>query len=327
MKDESICRKADAREKSEGVRHGQIHPQVEEHYHGHYHGQICAHVELDEPNPEHPRLENQHHGSRREKPSATLLTIRSYTGISGDILLCGLSVLHLIKQGIDPASPAGDAACNDLCHAIMPQLEGSLIIRTHLVNGVGGWQAEVNLPRTHEHRHLEDIRKILECSNISTEAKKRAGLCFEMLAMCEASVHGVEPGEAHFHEVGALDSILDICGTCELYEKLGCPPISSSPLPVADGEVNCAHGLVPAPAPATLKLLENIPVRPFVGSANAGELVTPTGIALLRALGARFGKWPTFAISATALVYGHREFADSPNGVIFAVGHPWQCTP
>ena len=90
-----------------------------------------------------------------------------------------------------------------------------------------------------------------------------------------------------------------------------------SPLPIADGEVVCAHGVIPVPAPAVLELLEGIPVRPFSGE---GETVTPTAIALLRSLGATFGPWPAMLVEKRALVYGSRVFANAPNGTIFACG-------
>lgn len=318
MNEEFACKNTDAMKKAAGERHGQIHPQIDERYHGHYHGQICPHAELNETNQDHANL--QQHGSRRQPAHPAILTIRSQTGISGDILLCGLALLHLQAQGIVPDSPEADRFCADICKAIMPELESGFAIRSHSVNGIGGWQARIDLPHAHEHRNLEDIKKIIAESGISQNAKNRATHCFELLALCEGAVHGLDPADVHFHEVGALDSILDICATCELYEQLDAPLLICSPLPIADGQISCAHGLIPAPAPAVLKLLQDIPLRPFAGSVDAGELVTPTGIALLRSLNSKFGKWPAFAMQSSGLIYGQREFADCPNGVIFAIG-------
>ena len=116
---------------------------------------------------------------------------------------------------------------------------------------------------------------------------------------------------------GALDSILDICMACVLFTRLSPARFVVSPLPIADGEVVCAHGVIPVPAPAVLELLEGIPVRPFSGE---GETVTPTAIALLRSLGATFGPWPAMLVERRALVYGARVFANAPNGTIFACG-------
>ena len=103
----------------------------------------------------------------------------------------------------------------------------------------------------------------------------------------------MKPEAVRFHEVGALDSILDICMACVLFTRLSPARFVVSPLPIADGEVVCAHGVIPVPAPAVLELLEGIPVRPFSGE---GETVTPTAIALLRSLGATFGPWPAMLV-------------------------------
>ena len=147
--------------------------------------------------------------------------------------------------------------------------------------------------------------------------KRLASNTFTLLAEAEAAVHGMKPEAVHFHEVGALDSILDICMACTLFTRLSPARFVVSPLPIADGEVVCAHGVIPVPAPAVLELLEGIPVRPFSGE---GETVTPTAIALLRSLGAAFGPWPAMLVEKRALVYGSRVFANAPNGAIFACG-------
>lgn len=304
MSEHAPCNEGEA--KASGERHSQIQP----HTHKHHHAPICPRAsEGDKP--------TNHHGNAG---MAGVLTIRSHTGISGDILLCGLGVLLCHKRQIDPQGADGTKLWEELGNNILPELKGSLHIRPHLVEGIAGWQAEVKLPHAHEARNLADITVIVSAANMGTAAKQRAIRCFELLAQCEAAVHHTTPEEIHFHEVGALDSILDICGTCELHERLGSPAIISSPLPVADGQVNCAHGVLPAPAPATLKLLENVPVYPFAGQASAGELLTPTGIALLKALDAKFGKWPQCLIKSSAIVYGQREFAQCANGVIFVSG-------
>lgn len=316
-------------------RHGQIHEQHESHFHGHNHSQIRRHTELNGPCQEHSSSSEHHghihagqhgghdhycHGLPKRGPIAEVLTIRSHSGISGDILLCGLAALWAKKQNLAPGDPEFTKALHSLCQAIMPELAGCLKIARHAVASIYGWQAQVSLPHAHEHRHLGDIQKIIASAAISENARQKAGQCFEFLAACEAEAHGVGPEEVHFHEVGALDSILDICLTCELFDKLGNPNLRCGPLPLADGEINCAHGVIPAPAPAVLRLLEGIPVRPFAGDIEAGELVTPTGIALLRCLGASFGSWPAFNLTCTALVYGQKVFNGAANGVIFALG-------
>ena len=133
-------------------------------------------------------------------------------------------------------------------------------------------------------------------------------------------MHGKSPDEVCFHEVGALDSILDICLACALLDRLAPERFVVGPLPLADGSVLCAHGHIPAPAPAVLALLSGVPVRPFAGAPTAGELVTPTALALLRAFACDFGPWPAFRVTATALVYGSKVFPGTANGAVFAVG-------
>lgn len=332
MSEKDVCREAQEMENATGYRHGQIHEHLEEHLHGHYHGQICAHDELNQTNPEHAGAHHEHshrhchvhstqrgHGAHKSVARPTtgkILAIRSHSGISGDIILAGLSAL-LQEATNDPAIAS---YLRELPGAILPELAGCFSLDQHEVGGICGWQAQVNLPHAHEHRDLAAIKKIIDDAQISEVAKRRAGICFELLATCEAAVHGIALAEVHFHEVGALDSILDICGACELYARLGEPETVCSPLPVADGEINCAHGILPAPAPAVLRLLQGIPVRPFAGDAAGRELLTPTGVALLRAFNATFGSWPAFRIDATVLAYGQLEFVNAPNGVIFAVG-------
>lgn len=262
---------------------------------------------------------------------AQILTIRSHSGVAGDMLFCGLAVLLATRENTAPDSREFAECLNSIARGILPALDNCLKIRPHAVAGIFGWQAEVSLPHAHEHRSLDDVRQIVEAAAIADTAKNYASQCFELLANCEAEAHGITPAKVHFHEVGALDSILDICLSAELYVRLGCPVLNCAPLPLADGEIGCAHGILPAPAPAVLRLLHGVPVRPFNGDANAGELVTPTGIALLRSFQAAFSAWPNFQIQATAIVYGQKTFPHAANGLIFALGfapghsaEPWQ---
>jgi len=236
-----------------------------------------------------------------------VLTIRANSGLSGDMLLAGL-----LKM-----TDVAEEELGALLAAIMPELSGVLRLVRKQVNHIGGWHAEVSLPHQHEHRTLADITVLIEASGMSDAAKALANETFTLLARAEGAVHEKRPEDVHFHEVGALDSILDICLTCELFAKLAPSRFVVSPLPMADGFVACAHGIIPVPAPAVLELLEGIPVRPFAGR---GETVTPTAIALLRALDAEFGPWPAMRIEKRALVYGGKVFENAPNGAIFVFG-------
>lgn len=263
-----------------------------------------------------PEGHNHHHGHVQHKKhlhcengkqNDRVLTIRANSGLSGDIFLAGLLRM----------TDTDEAETNRLLSAILPELSGTVRLTKRQVNHIGGWFAEVTLPHQHEHRTLADITTLIAVSNMDDTAKRLATATFTLLAKAEAAVHEKEPEDIHFHEVGALDSILDICMSCELFTRLAPARFVVSPLPLADGCVTCAHGIIPVPAPAVLELLEGIPVRPF---PDEGETVTPTALALLRCLDATFGPWPAMQVERRALVYGSRVFANAPNGAIFACG-------
>lgn len=253
----------------------------------------------------------------------TILTIRIHSGLAGDIMFTGLAILNLNKKGVDPAGAEANKWLNDLCASITPELDSCVKLVRKDRFGIFGWSLEVNLPYVHEHRNLLDMRTIADSSSLCEEAKRLGIATFELLAECEAEVHNKAVEDIHFHEVGALDSILDIFGVCELYCRLGSPLVVSSPLPMADGDIKCAHGILPAPAPASLKLVQGLPVKGFCGSVDAGELLTPTSLALLRALHVDFGPWPSFIVDYTVLAWGQKVFTGAPNGTIFALGHGW----
>ncbi|MDE7240771.1 nickel insertion protein [Desulfovibrio sp.] len=273
-----------------------------------------------------------HEHSHDHAPHGRVLTIRSHSGLSGDMLLTGLALMNAAADTeAAGGAPVGTAALVDAANGLLtellaplaaavPALGGCLAITRKEVGGIGGWHAQVTLPEAHEHRTLAHIRDIIAASGLAPGARELAQACFGLLGRCEAEVHGKSPDDVCFHEVGALDSILDICLACGLYDRLAPARFVVGPLPLADGSVHCAHGHIPAPAPAVLALLSGVPVRPFAGDAAAGELVTPTAIALLRAFGCDFGPWPAFRVTATALVYGSKVFPDTANGAVFAVG-------
>lgn len=259
--------------------------------------------------------EHPHNHSQHNTPSSdTVLTIRAYSGLSGDMFLTGLVCMTGMNE----------KELNQNLAAIMPELEGSVHLVRKEVHHIGGMHAQIDLPHQHEHRTLANVLNIIAASAMSEEGKNISSRAFTLLAEAEAAVHGSTPAEVHFHEVGALDSILDICMSCELFCHLAPSRFVVSPLPMADGFVCCAHGIIPVPAPAVLELIDNIPVRPFPGQ---GETVTPTAMALLKAFGAEFGSWPAMRVEKKALVYGTYVFDDAPNGALFAYGHAENNTP
>jgi uncharacterized protein (TIGR00299 family) protein len=169
----------------------------------------------------------------------------------------------------------------------------------------------------HPHRGLNEIREIINRAAISPTAKERAIRIFEALGASEARVHNSDIESIHFHEVGAIDAIVDIVCAAVGSEALGVDEWVCSPLNVGGGTVNCAHGTFPIPAPATLDLLRNAPV--YSGEIQK-ELVTPTGAAIVHVLATRFSSFPRMKTSTTGYGAGSRNFHGVPNVLRLSVG-------
>ncbi len=149
------------------------------------------------------------------------------------------------------------------------------------MGGMRAIRANVRVPHEHVHRHLSDIREIVEGSGLPEDIVSGGMRAFTLLAEAEAAAHGMGLEEVHFHEVGAMDAILDIFGSFCCLHLLEVGRVYSSAVHIGSGTVECAHGVIPVPAPATARLLEGVPVVP---TSEQGEMVTPTGAALLRAM-------------------------------------------
>ncbi len=167
------------------------------------------------------------------------------------------------------------------------------------------------------HRHLSDILKIIVAAGLSPAVQDRAVKIFQNLARAEARVHQIEVEQVHFHEVGAVDAILDVVGACIALESLGMEKIFCSPVPVGSGTVQCDHGLLPVPAPATAELMKGIEIVP---SAVSGELLTPTGAAVLTTVSSGFGPLPALQIESIGYGAGQRDFSGLPNVLRLLVG-------
>ena len=141
-----------------------------------------------------------------------------------------------------------------------------------------GTHVEVVIPHEHVHRHLSDILKIIEPASLDPWVKQKSVLAFTRLAEAEARAHGTGIEEVHFHEVGAMDAIIDVVGSFLGMHMLGIEKVYSAPVALGTGTVKCAHGILPLPAPATSLLLEGVPVTP---TEELSELTTPTGAAIL----------------------------------------------
>ena len=172
----------------------------------------------------------------------------------------------------------------------------------------------------HSHSHgrgLTEIRRVIAAAPISEKAKKTATAIFESLGAAEAKIHHTSIEAVHFHEVGAVDAMVDIiCATVGV-EALGVDEIICSPLNVGGGTVKCAHGTIPVPAPATVELLTDAPVY---SSGVQAELVTPTGAAIVKTLASRFGTFPEMKIQKSGYGAGSRDFRGHPNVLRLTVG-------
>jgi len=167
------------------------------------------------------------------------------------------------------------------------------------------------------HRHLHHVEAILDRAELPGAVRDRAKQVFRRLAEAEAEVHGSSAQKVHFHEVGAVDAIVDIAGALLGLEALGVTSVSASTLPLGGGSVDSQHGRIPVPAPATALLLRGVPVR---GGPVEAELVTPTGAALLTTLARSWGDMPAFRLTAVGTGAGTREFPDHPNVLRILLG-------
>ncbi len=179
-------------------------------------------------------------------------------------------------------------------------------LRGHLV----GTRVEIRVPGKQPSRKLRDIEALIRDSELSAGVKERALKIFSRLAEAEGKLHNMPPEQVHFHEVGAVDAILDIVGTCIGLEFLEISHLTCSPVNVGSGCVQAAHGSLPVPAPASLELLKDLPIY---SSGIDGELVTPTGAALISTLADRFGPIPPMRVERIGYGAGAREIPGHPN--------------
>ncbi len=182
-------------------------------------------------------------------------------------------------------------------------------------------KVDFDVPPQPHGRHLKHIKAIVEATPAPARVKEKAIQCFTLITECEAAIHGTTVEKVHLHEVGSVDAILDIVGTIWGLEKLGVEHAFCGVIPLGDGFVETAHGKMAVPTAATLRLLEGLPVRP--GPEGAGELVTPTGAALVRVLSE--GPPPVeFTPTASGFGAGTKEFADRANAlrIILAEAEP-----
>jgi uncharacterized protein (TIGR00299 family) protein len=173
----------------------------------------------------------------------------------------------------------------------------------------------------HDHHHhgrsMAEIKAIIEASALSDSVKSKALQIFEKIAAAEAYLHHSTPEQIHFHEIGGLDSLLDIVGVAWCLDYLQIERIYASPIPSSSGFVKCAHGLMPVPAPATLEMLKGATWFP---TDIKGELVTPTGAGILAAFAYEFGPMPAMKLEKVGAGAGKKEFVDRPNMLRVSIG-------
>ncbi len=224
-----------------------------------------------------------------------------FSGIAGDMTLGAL-----LGVGLDP----------DWLRALPGRLGlDGVQVRIEAVDraSLRCWKVDFDIPPQPHGRHIHQIRAMVErAEGIPPGVRDRANEAFLAIGMAEAEIHGTTIERVHLHEVGAVDAILDVVGSIWGLHELGVERVYCGPIATGDGSVRAAHGLLPVPAPATLKLLEGHLIRP--GPENSGELVTPTGAALVRVLsaGAPPAAWTPLRSGFGA---GTKEFRDRPNAL------------
>jgi uncharacterized protein (TIGR00299 family) protein len=236
--------------------------------------------------------------------------IDCFSGVSGDMLLGAL---------IDAGMPEDElqGVINGLN---IPGCE--LAISRVTVNSLAATRVQVTVADTQPHRHLQDIEEIITAAVLEEPVRKKVLEVFHCLAEAEAAVHGCSIEEVHFHEVGASDALVDIVGVVYGFHYLGINSISCSPLPVPRGWVNCAHGALPVPAPATCRLLQG---KPVYGVDLEQELITPTGAALIHVLASDYGPMPPLLLEGIGYGAGKNKRHDGrPNLLRLITGEAHQ---
>jgi len=186
-----------------------------------------------------------------------------------------------------------------------------IIVEKDQRHGISGTKVTVKATQhEHHHRHLSDIEKIINNSLLDDRTKELSMKIFMKVAEAEAKVHGVPLERVHFHEVGAVDSIIDIAGAAICFNALNVDEVHVSPVELGSGFVKCDHGMLPVPAPATAEIIQGIPVKK--GGVDF-EATTPTGAAIIAALGTHFSSGHIYEIEKTAYGIGQKEHPDVPN--------------
>jgi uncharacterized protein (TIGR00299 family) protein len=228
-----------------------------------------------------------------------------FAGASGDMILGAL-----IAAGVEPAAFKEQLA---LLGVPGYAIDFESVDRS----GISATYARVQTAHEHAHRHLSDILKIIYDSRLSESVKDRAAKIFSRLAEAEARVHNQPIDQVHFHEVGALDAIVDVVGAAICFELLGIERFASSALQVGSGTIEMDHGRYPVPPPAVAELLKGVP---FYSTDIAGELVTPTGAAIITTVCTDYGPIPRMKLQQAGYGAGTRQYEKFPNVLRVLIG-------
>jgi hypothetical protein len=228
-----------------------------------------------------------------------------FAGASGNMILGAL-----IAAGVE-----AEALKAELGKLNLPEFE--LLVEKVDRSGISSMHVDVRIPDEKKHRHLPEIERIIRESELSDGVKERSIAIFNRLAVAEANVHGVGLEKVHFHEVGALDAIIDIVGACIGFEKLGIEQFACSKIHVGSGFVEMAHGKFPVPPPAVAELLRNVP---FYSTEVEGELITPTGAAIIATICESYGRIPELKLEVSGYGAGTRTYEKFPNVLRVMIG-------
>ena len=235
----------------------------------------------------------------------TIAWFHPFAGIAGDMTLGALldagADLDFVVDTLNDLDVDGWSVSSELVHR----------------SSLQATRAIVDAPEQHHHRRWPTIQEILNRAAIPDRVRSRSLAVFEALAIAEAKVHGVSPDEVHFHEVGALDAIVDIVGSCAALESLKVDEIGSGPVAVGVGTIKAAHGILPNPPPAVVNLLDAIPT---IGIDSPLELTTPTGAAIIKGLATSVGAMPSMTIHSSGYGAGSRDVPGRANVTQVIIG-------
>ena len=237
-----------------------------------------------------------------------ILYIECSMGVAGDMMMGALYELLNDEDRKKFTDKMNSLGIEGLHVEAVPSVKCG-INGTHMNVTIDGHEELESHHSEHHHHHgasMHDIRHVIDAAGISENVKKNAVEVYECIAQAESRVHGKSADEIHFHEVGSKDAMADVIGCCMLIDIIGADRIVVSPVTTGFGNVRCAHGILPVPAPATALILNDVPLR--AGSIE-GELCTPTGAALVKHYADEFGNMPQMTVSRIGYGMGTKDFA------------------